>query len=81
MINNMIDEKFITPLKFALMVEELVNVSNLEYIESIIQVCSQRSIDLSDVSGLINTPLRAKLEAEAVENNRIKPSSSARLPV
>jgi hypothetical protein len=74
-------ERFITPLKFALMVEELVKASNIGYIESVLQVCEQRSIDMCDATRLINTPLKAKIEAEAVENNYIKGTSSGRLPV
>jgi hypothetical protein len=81
MLDAASEERFITPLKFALMVEELVHTSKLGYIESVLQVCDDSSIDMSDATRLINTPLKAKIEAEAVENNYIKSSSSGRLPV
>jgi|TARA_B110000908_G_scaffold169430_1_gene226571 hypothetical protein len=72
---------FITSMKFAMMVENMVHNTNAGYIESVLKICEDNSIDTMDASRLISTPLKSKIEAEAVEFNYIKSDSNSRLPV
>ena len=63
------------------MVEDRVNTSNTGYIEAILQICTEEGLDEIDASRLIATPLKSKIEAEAVEFNYIQSESDSRLPV
>ena len=48
----------------------------MTYAEAICEVCEQRMIDPRDIKRIISGPLKAKLEAEAINRNIIKTNTS-----
>lgn len=59
-------------------VELLVHKDEMTYAEAICEICEELMIDPQDITRLISGPLKAKLEAEAMNRNIIK-SNTAKL--
>ena len=57
-------------------VEQLVHKDRMTYAEAICEVCESLTIDPEDIVRIITGPLRVKLEAEAINRNIIKNSTS-----
>ena len=57
-------------------VQLLVQKDEMTYAEAICEVCEQRMIDPRDIKRIISGPLKAKLEAEAINRNIIKTNTS-----
>lgn len=53
-------------------VEQLVHKDKMTYAEAICEVCESLSIDPEDIVRIVTGPLRIKLEAEAMQRNIIK---------
>lgn len=53
-------------------VEILVQKDEMTYAEAICEICEGLMIDPSDIKRIITGPLKAKLEAEAIDRNIIK---------
>jgi len=53
-------------------VELLVHKDKMTYAEAICEICEGLMIDPQDIKILITGPLKAKLEAEAIDRNIIK---------
>lgn len=83
----MIDEKqqlesqFLTAEKFYREVNEIVWKDDVEYLEAIMAVCDNKSIDPEDLVRLklISPILKSKLEEEGIAGGLLKPSS--KLPI
>ena len=56
-------------------VELLVRKDEMTYAEAICEICEKLTIDPEDIAKMITGPLRAKLEAEAMNLNIIKNST------
>ena len=55
-------------------VEQLVHRDHMRYAEAVVHVCDDHGIDPIDVAKLIDSsPLKAKIEAESIRLNVIKP--------
>jgi len=57
-------------------VEQLVHKDKMTYAEAICEVCESLSIDPEDIVRIVTGPLRIKLEAEAMQRNIIKNTTS-----
>lgn len=57
-------------------VELLVHKDEMTYAEAICEICEGRMIDPQDITRLITGPLKAKLEAEAMNRNIIKTNTA-----
>ena len=57
-------------------VELLVQKDKMTYAEAICEVCEGLMIDPQDIKRIITGPLKAKLEAEAIDRNIIKNNTS-----
>lgn len=66
--------------KFAKSIEQLVASSGLNYIEAIVDHCSATGLEIEVAATLINANLKAKIEANAMDNNMLKEKGS-RLPI
>lgn len=55
-----------------LIVEKYVHQDKMSYAEAICEICTAKEIDPEDMAKIIKGPLKAKLEAEAMERNVIK---------
>ncbi len=53
-------------------VELLVHKDKMTYAEAICEICEGLMIDPQDITRLVTGPLKAKLEAEAMDRNIIK---------
>ena len=80
-LEQVIENKFLTPSKFALEIEKIVIEENFNYIDAILHFCEINSLEVESVTKLISKPLKEKLKYDAVNLNFIKKTSRARLPL
>ena len=80
-IDEALNSKFISKDKFAEDIETLVLKTKMNYIDAIIEYCSQNEIEVESVSKLLNKPLKEKIKAVATELNYLKKTSRGKLPV
>jgi hypothetical protein len=62
--------------ELTLQAEMLVHKDQMSYAEAICHLCEQRMIDPADMAKLVKGPLKFKLEAEAMNRNIIKRTTS-----
>lgn len=67
-------------LKFAKAIETLVNNTDYNYIEAIIEYCKETGLEVEVAATLINQNLKAKIENDAIQNNMIKEKGN-KLPI
>ena len=80
-IDEALNQKFISKDKFAEDIEALVLRTKLNYIDAIVEYCSQHEIEVESVSKLLNKPLKEKIKAVATDLNYLKRTSRGKLPV
>lgn len=80
-IDEALNSKFISKDKFASDIEALVLRTKMNYIDAIVEYCSQNEIEVESVSKLLNKPLKEKVKADATELNYLKKTSRGKLPV
>jgi hypothetical protein len=77
--DKLIEDKFMTTVRFSTEVETLVNSDSMSYIDAIIHYCDTNDIELESVPKLISKPLKEKLKHEAQQLNYMKKTSRAKL--
>ncbi len=80
-VNKAINEKFISKEKFAEEIEAIVLRTKMNYIDAIVEYCTDNEIELETVNKLISKPLKEKIKYDAVELNYLKKTSKAKLPI
>jgi hypothetical protein len=83
-VKKAMEANFLTKEKFAEDIEHLVRDSDLNYIDAIIDYCTNRGIELESVGKLMSKPLKEKVKHDADVLNYLKGSaneSKARLPI
>ena len=65
----MIESKFLTKSKFSVLIENAVIKQKMSYMDAVLDVCDKNAIDPEDVKKFISTPIRDKIEAEAMRLN------------
>ena len=82
-LENVLDEKFLTPIKFSLKIEDIVLKEKMNYIDAIIHFCEKENIEVESVSKLMTKPLKEKLKVDATRLNfmKNKGGSKAKLPL
>ena len=80
-IDEALNSKFISKDKFAEDIEALVLRTKMNYIDAIIEYCSQHDIEVESVSKLLSKPLKEKVRADATDLNYLKRTSRGKLPV
>lgn len=63
------DKQFLTKLKFAKMIENSVVANKLSYMDAVIHLCEQNSVELEEVKKFISPVIKQKIEAEAMRLN------------
>lgn len=63
------DKQFLTKLKFAKMIESSVVSDKLSYMDAVIHLCEQNSVELEEVKKFISPVIKQKIEAEAMRLN------------
>ncbi len=80
-LEQVIQNKFLTPSKFALEIEKIVAEENLNYIDAIVHYCETNSLEVDSVTKLISKPLKERLKWDAIRLNFMKKTSKAKLPL
>jgi len=80
-LEKAIENKFLTPSKFALEIEKIVTEENINYIDAICQYCEINGVEVESVTKLISKPLKEKLKWVATRLNFMKRTSRAKLPL
>ena len=80
-LERAIENKFLTPTKFALEIEKIVAQENLNYIDAICHYCETNELDVESVTKLISKPLKERLKWDAIRLNFMKKTSRAKLPL
>ena len=80
-LEQVIENKFLTPSKFALEIEKIVVEENLNYIDAIVHYCEINNLEVESVTKLISKPLKERLKWDAIRLNFMKKTSRAKLPL
>jgi ATP-dependent Clp protease ATP-binding subunit ClpA len=80
-LEKAIENKFLTPSKFALEVEKIVAEENINYIDAICYYCEINNIEVETIAKLISKPLKERLKWDAIRLNFMKKTSRAKLPI
>jgi hypothetical protein len=80
-LEKAIENKFLTPSKFAIEIEKIVVEENFNYIDAIVHYCEINNLEVESVTKLISKPLKERLKYDAINLNFMKKTSKARLPV
>lgn len=76
-----IENKFMTPSKFALEIEKIVIEEKINYIDAIISYCEYNNLEIESVTKLISKPLKERLKWDAIQLNFMKKTTRAKLPL
>ena len=80
-LEKAIENKFLTPQKFAIEIEKIVAEENLNYIDAIVHYCDANSLEVDSITKLMSKPLKEKLKWDAIQLNFMKKTSRAKLPI
>ena len=80
-INEALNKKFISKEKFAEDIEGLVLKTKMNYIDAIVQYCTDNEIELETVGKLVSKPLKEKIKCLATDLNYMKKTSKGKLPL
>lgn len=80
-LEQVIENKFLTPSKFAMEIESIVASENMNYIDAIVHYCELNNLEVESVTKLISKPLKERLKWDATRLNFMKKTSRARLPL
>ena len=82
-LQKVLDEKFLTPIKFSYEIEKIVLREKMNYIDAILSYCDKETIDVESIPKLMTKPLKEKLKVDATRLNFMKARgvSKAKLPL
>jgi hypothetical protein len=80
-LETAIENKFMTPSKFALEIEKIVIEEKLNYIDAIISYCEYNNLEIESITKLISKPLKDRLKWDAIQLNFMKKTTRAKLPI
>ena len=82
-LEKVLEEKFLTPIKFSYIIERIVIEEKLNYIDAILHYCEKENFEVDSVSKLMTKPLKEKLKVDATPLNFMKNQggSKAKLPL
>jgi len=80
---ELIKQKFLTPVKFAMEIEKIVKESDglINYIDAVVVYCEETGLELESVPKLLSKPLKEKIKRDAQYLNYVKRTSRGILPV
>ena len=80
-LEKVIENKFLTPSRFALEIEKIVAEEKINYIEAIVHYCEVNELEVDSITKLVSKPLKEKLKWDATRLNFMKRTSRAKLPL
>ena len=66
----------ITPKKFSIIIEDLVNSKNLTYLEAVIYYCEQEGLEAHTITRWIDKGMKEKIQYDAEALNYLPKTSS-----
>lgn len=80
---KVLEEKFLTPIKFSYQIEKIVLQEKMNYIDAILFYCEKENIEIESIPKLMTKPLKEKLKVDATMLNFMKArgGSKAKLPI
>ena len=69
----------ITPTKFSLLIEQIVQTKNITYMDACLDYCKEKEIEPNSIARLVNKSLKQKIQMEAEELHFLPKTNS--LPV
>ena len=79
MNNNKLDLDIITPTKFSLLIEQMVQTKHISYMDACLEYCKEKEIEPNSIARLVNKALKQKIQMEAEELHFLPKTNS--LPV
>ena len=80
-LEKVIENKFLTPSKFALEIENIVICQKCNYIDAIVLFFEENNLEVDSVTKLVSKPLKERLKWDAIRLNFMKKTSRAKLPL
>ena len=80
-LEQAIEDKFLTPSRFAIEIEKIVSEENCNYIDAICHYCEVNGLEIESVTKLVSKPLKERLKYDAINLNFMKRTSRAKLPI
>lgn len=81
MSSNEIEESILTKKRFSKLIENYIaQHPDSTYMEAVVNICEDRSLDPLDVGKLISPAIKDKIEAEAIKHNLVKGGGNS-LPI
>jgi hypothetical protein len=68
-------------LDFNLVIEEIVYMKDVSYMDAIIEYCDEHDVEIEVAASLISNNLKSKLQLEAEELNFLPRSNTTKLPL
>ena len=62
---NNIELDIITPTKFSLLIEQMVQTKNITYMDACLEYCKDKEIEPNSIARLVNKSLKQKIQMEA----------------
>jgi hypothetical protein len=78
-LDQALENKFISKEIFAEEIEKLVQTTQMNYIDAMVEYCTVHGIEFESVSKLLSKPLKDKLKYDAVELNYLKQPRTAKI--
>ena len=69
----------ITPTKFSLLIEQIVQTKNISYMDACLEYCKEKELETNSIARLVNKSLKQKIQMEAEQLHFLPKTNS--LPV
>ena len=76
---NKMEFDIITPTKFSLLIEQMVQTKNISYIDACLEYCKEKELEPNSIARLVNKSLKQKIQMEAEQLHFLPKTNS--LPV
>ena len=78
-MNKNTELDIITPTKFSLLIEQMVQTKNITYMDACLEYCKEKEIEPNSIARLVNKSLKQKIQMEAEQLHFLPKTNS--LPV
>ena len=78
-MNKNTELDIITPTKFSLLIESIVQTKNISYMDACLDYCKEKEIEPNSIARLVNKSLKQKIQMEAEQLHFLPKTNS--LPV
>jgi hypothetical protein len=81
-LEEALENKFLTPSKFSIEIENIVSQMGMNYIDAICHYCEHNNVEIESIPKLISKSLKERLKWDAIRLNYIKKTTKAKqLPI